>query len=127
MSSPTNETGLVRAINKAVKKKYPTAWIFKVHGGPMQMAGVPDLIISIDGMLIGAEVKHQKPGESETHSRHRATEIQRAQIQAINRSGGMAGVVISVEETLDLIDRAFVKQKHILAERLRTGEHDARH
>lgn len=101
----TDETGLVKAIVRAVRKHYPTAWIFNVVGHPYQMTGVPDLLIVVDGLLIGAEVKHPRPGESDQHARERATPGQRVQIQRINRAGGMAGVVITVEEAMELIER----------------------
>lgn len=104
--APTNEAGLVTSIVKAVLKRHPTAWIFKVHGGPMQMAGVPDLLFCIDGILIGAEAKFNRPGESLEYTRSRATPGQRLQIQRIIAAGGMAGVVTSIPETFDLIDRA---------------------
>ncbi len=110
MGTYTNETGLVKAIVRAVKKKYPVAWIMKVHGGPMQMAGIPDLLICVGGLLIGAEAKHQKPGESAEHARGRATPLQRNMIHLINTAGGMAGVVLSPEETLDLIARGLEKR-----------------
>lgn len=116
MAEPTNETQLVAKIIRGVKKRHPQAWIFKVHGGPMQMSGVPDILMSIDGLIIGAEVKHQKPGESEAAARGRATAGQRNQIHLINWSGGMAGVVLSLEETLDLIDRAFKKRAQLADE-----------
>lgn len=106
MAQATNESGVVKQIVVAVKKKYPQSWIMKVHGGPMQVAGIPDLLILVDGLLIGAEVKHQKPRESDAHARGRATPIQLAQIEKIKAAGGTAGVVLSAEETLALIEQA---------------------
>jgi hypothetical protein len=114
----TNETGLVGAMTKAIKKAYPNAWIFNVHGGTYQMAGVPDLLVVVDGLTIGIEAKHQKPGESEQHARERATPVQRVQIAAMNRAGAVAGVAITPEEALDLIARAFKKQEVVRANRL---------
>lgn len=114
----TNETGLVKAIVKVVKREYPRAWVFKVHGGPMQMAGVPDLIFIVDGLFIGAEAKFPHAGESVEHARSRATALQRNQIALINAAGGIAAVVVSPEETLDLIRRGFEKQEHVRADRL---------
>lgn len=108
----TNEAGLVAAIQRAVAKKYPTAFVMKTHGGPMQMAGVPDLFIVVDGFFIGAEAKHQKPGESEEHARGRATAIQRVQIAKINAAGGIAGVVLSPEETLEMIERGLTLKRN---------------
>lgn len=115
----TNETGLVGQIVRAVKKRYPNAWVFKVHGGPMQMAGVPDLLMIVEGIAIGAEVKFKRPGESEAHARSRATPGQLVQIQKIKAAGGTASVVISVDETLELIETAV--QTHL---RNRQGEPD---
>lgn len=103
---PVNETGLTNRIVKAIRQNYPSAWIFKVHGGPMQMSGVPDLLLSVEGLLIGAEVKFPRPGESQDYTRSRATPNQRAKIRDINASGGFARVVISVDETLKLIEDA---------------------
>lgn len=108
-AAPRNESQLVGQIQKGVKLTHPSAYILKVHGGPMQQPGIPDLLIVVNGLLIGAEVKHQKPGESEQHARERATPMQRAQIQKINAAGGMAGVVLNLEETLGLISRALGK------------------
>lgn len=105
-SQPTNESGLVVQIVKAVKTAYPFAWVMKVHGGPMQVAGIPDLLIVVNGRLIGAEVKHRKNGESVEHARGRATAIQRNQIKKLREAGAVADVVLSPEETLDLIGQA---------------------
>lgn len=32
-------------------------FVFKVHGGPTMMAGLPDLIACVDGAFVGIEVK----------------------------------------------------------------------
>lgn len=101
----TNETGLVRAIIRAVREKYPEAFCFNVVGSPYQMTGVPDLLLCVRGLFIAVEVKFPHPGESDQHARERATPGQRVQIGRINTAGGMAGVVISVEEALALIER----------------------
>jgi hypothetical protein len=108
---PTNEAGLVAQIGKRIHKDYPDSWVMKVHGGPFQMAGVPDLLVCVDGYLIGLEVKFVRPGESSDHARLRATAQQRHQIRSINRAGGVAGVVVSVEEALALIERARSREK----------------
>lgn len=112
---PNNEAGLVGNIAKAIKKRYPSAWLFKVVGSPYQMTGVPDLLVVVNGLLVGAEVKFVRPGESREHALSRVTPGQRVQIQRINAAGGMAGAVTSVEEALDLIERG-------LTYRLRQGE-----
>lgn len=102
---PTNEAKVVDSIHRAIKKRWPQAWWFKVVGSPYQMAGVPDVLVCIEGLLVGIEVKHQRPHESEEAARERATPQQRVQIGKINAAGGIAGVVLSDTEALDLIER----------------------
>lgn len=103
---PTSESGLQKAIIRAVKRKFPTAWCFHPVGNPMQMSGVPDLLICINGAFVGLELKHQKPGESVAHARDRATPNQLLRIDRIRAAGGTAGVVISVDEALSLCEQA---------------------
>lgn len=109
VSNPRTEQQLQDNIWAEVIFHFPNAWIFHPVGGPYQKPGIPDLLICIDGLLIGMEIKHPKPGESVEHARARATPQQRKEIRAINAAGGMAGVVTSVPEAMDLIRRTFVK------------------
>lgn len=106
-----NEGRLQAAIQKAILDEYPTAWIFHPVGGPYQEVGIPDLLLCIQGLLIGMEIKHQKPGESEEYTRSRVTATQRRQITRIIEAGGMAGAVLTVEEAMDLIVRAFKNER----------------
>ena len=103
---PGPESRLVGRIVKAVRKHYPGAWVFKVHGNPYQPTGIPDLLICIQGILIGAEVKCLGPGESRAAARNRVSPQQRQHLRLINEAGGMAGVVMSIDDTLELIERA---------------------
>jgi hypothetical protein len=112
-----DEAALQRAIVKAILKLRPNAWVFHPVGGPYQQPGIPDLLICIDGLLIGMEIKHKKYNESLEHARNRATPEQRRQIRLINASGGMAGVVTSVKEALNLVNRAFVKHDALYKEK----------
>lgn len=100
---PTNESGLVTDIVKAIRRWYPGAWTFKVVGNPYQMTGVPDLLVLVNGRLVGLEVKFVRPGESVAHARGRATTGQLSQIRSIRDAGGVAGVVVSVNEALALV------------------------
>lgn len=109
MPDPTSEAALVNRIVKAVRRTYPNAFVFKVVGHPFQISGIPDLLLCIDGLFIGCEVKWQRPGESHAGALSRVTRQQQHQIKQIVSSGGMAGAVTSVDEALDLIDRAFKK------------------
>lgn len=107
----SNEAALVGAIQKAIAKEYPGSWCFKVVGNPYQETGVPDLLVCVDGILMGIEVKHLKPSETREHAMSRVTPVQRVQIQRINRAQGMAGAVVSVEEALALIERGLKHRK----------------
>lgn len=100
---PTTEAGLQRSVVKAIARQWPGCWIFNVVGSPYQAAGVPDLLVCVQGQLFGVELKFQRPGESRAHAVERATPQQRAQIGRINRAGGVAGVVTTPKEALDLI------------------------
>lgn len=100
---PHNEAGLLQSVLRAIAKAYPQSWAFKVVGGPYQMAGVPDLLLCVEGRLFGLELKFLRPSESKEHALGRATPAQRSQIARINRAGGVAAVVTSAQEALDLI------------------------
>ena len=114
---PSTETGLVAAIRRELNKAYPGHWSIKTHGSPYQVSGVPDLILCVEGLMIGMEVKLIEPGESHEHAIGRTTPLQLAQIKSINGAGGIAGTVTSTEEALELIVRGFIKQRHLVAQR----------
>ena len=117
MAEPVDEAGVVRAIMRAVKAKYPDSFVWKVHGGPYQGSGQPDLAMCVHGLYVGIEVKHQKPGESEKHARSRATPGQRQKIKEIIKAGGIAGVALNVPEALEIIERGLKR----LRERIESG------
>jgi hypothetical protein len=98
------ETKLVGRIRDAITDEYPDAWITKISGGPYQTAGIPDLLVCIKGILFGLEVKAQRVGESREHALGRTTDRQQAQIDGINRAGGIATTVLSPGEALALIE-----------------------
>jgi predicted type IV restriction endonuclease len=73
---------MLRALRKDI-------WWIKLHGGPMQEAGVPDLLVILDGAHFFFEIK--KPGA-------KATPLQQIQMDRINLAGGKALVVHSAGE-----------------------------
>lgn len=86
------ETTLQQNIVRAIRKKYGSrCWVLKVHGGPYQKTGVPDLLVIIDGVALWFEVK--MPGED-------PTEIQKAVMQEIRAAGCVVAVVESVSEAM---------------------------
>lgn len=98
------ETVLVENMKRAIIKRYPSAWVFKVAGGVYQNAGVPDLLVCIDGRLYAIEAKRQGAGETADAARRRVTPRQEAQIAALRRAGAKAAVALTVEDALRIIE-----------------------
>ena len=84
------------AILNWLKETYPAAFVWKVQTGPYARQGVPDICAVIDGRFYGFEVKRPYVG--------RLSRIQQATIEAIEKAGGRAGVVIWPEDAKKLIE-----------------------
>lgn len=80
--------------NIVVALKAQGFWVFKVHGGPDQTKGIPDLLGCAQGYFFGLEVKVDPKEEP--------TKMQSYQINEIAKAGGIVGVVTSVQEALDV-------------------------
>lgn len=69
---------------------------FKVHGSEYMMAGLPDIIVCAQGRFVGLETKmpstrgNVSPRQSYVHSQ-------------IENAGGVAQVVCSPQEALDVV------------------------
>jgi hypothetical protein len=72
----------------------------KIHGGPYQLAGVPDLLCLKEGRAVFLEVK--QPGK-------RATEIQARRMNEIETQGGAACHVVTSKEEADACLRTNAK------------------
>ena len=94
MSGP--ETKLQRRIQRALKDMWPDGWAFKVHGGPFQQVGLPDLIGCIQGRFVALEIKH--PDED-----HPVSPIQTAVMSRLLKAGGIIAVVESVDQALEAV------------------------
>lgn len=103
---PTTEKGLVNAMVRGIREEYPDVWLIKVHGGPYQEAGVPDLIGCVRGRMFAIEAKLRRPGESAPAARARTSPRQRVQIERLLAAGASAGVALSVEEALGIVRQA---------------------
>ena len=73
-------------------------FVFKVHGGPQMMAGLPDLIVCIQGLFVGIEVK--QPGQNPAPRQVFVHSL-------IRRAGGCVIVAHNVEEVIEGLDRLF--------------------
>lgn len=90
MSQP--EARLGRQIRKALEER--GAFMFKIHGSSLMMAGLPDLIGVWRGRFIAVEVK--MPG-------NHPSKIQEHVIGKIRAAGGRAIVAHSVPEALEVL------------------------
>ena len=94
--NPT-EAAITRDIKKyltELKKSGLPIWFAKIHGGPMQVAGIPDLLVVYRGRLIALEIK--RPGRN-------ATPLQQHMMDAMRAAGAVAVVVSSVHDTYKVI------------------------
>jgi len=91
------ESVLTKKILKALESEVG-GWWMKVHGGPYQAAGVPDLLGCVNGKFIALEVK--RPG-----NRRGLTPLQAEVISQIKENGGVACKVESVREALKAASR----------------------
>ena len=88
-----NESAFVVKIKQYLKSR--GAYCEKIWGGGFQSAGIPDVIGCYRGRFIGikAKVGNNKPSE-----------IQKAKIKMIQKAGGYASVVWSLEEVEKLLN-----------------------
>ena len=78
----------------------------KIHGGPHQSRGLPDIIACYRGHMIGFEVK--VPGREGT-----MTNLQRSKLRRIRAAGGVAAMIVSVQEAdaiMDYIDGVYSRR-----------------
>lgn len=97
-----------------VRKQLETdvgGWWFKVHGGPFQVAGLPDLIGCVDGMFFGFEVK------TATGSTSKLQDYTLEQMR--ERGGAHVYVVTSPEEAVRYVRRALEKTGRLPAKNRR--------
>ena len=92
----TPEGRLTSAIIRRLKSM--NLWWVKLHGGPMQRAGLPDILIVDHGMAKFMELKAPAG---------RVSPLQEATMGELRRAGAEAVVIRSVEE----FDLYFKKEK----------------
>jgi Holliday junction resolvase len=69
-------------------------FFWKEHGGQYGTAGIPDIIICYNGRFVALEVKVGK---------NKPTRLQAATIEQIQKAGGTAEVVYSLEDAKKVI------------------------
>ena len=89
---PRSEAAITQDL--IVRLRREGAFAEKVHGGPRQRKGMPDIVATFDGFSVWIEVK--VPGKD-------ATPIQAAVLEELRGAGGWAAVIRSVAELDDLL------------------------
>lgn len=97
------EKRLEKRIVSAISREWPGSFVLKVHGGAFQTAGIPDLLVVMEGRLVGIEVKARRPGESIERLTKRVSWLQWGVIDNLRAAGAVAGVVWTVEDALALV------------------------
>jgi hypothetical protein len=85
------EAVLSKKIGRKLRDK--GCFAVKIHGGPNQQRGLPDIVGCYDGDFFGLEVK--LPGKERT-----LTELQAKKLRDIKQAGGIAVVVTTVNEAV---------------------------
>lgn len=92
------ESRLQRRIQDHLKRTYgPRIFVFKVWGSEHMMAGLPDLIGCYKGHFFGLEVKVPS-------ARTNVSRRQQYVHDLIRRAGGLARVITSPEEAVDVLE-----------------------
>lgn len=87
------ETKLSRLVISRLRAE--GGWWVKIHGGPFQQAGIPDIIGCWDGKFVAIELKI--PGEE-------PTKLQKQNLNLLHAVGARVGVAISILEALEIRD-----------------------
>ena len=88
------EKDIVAAIKRYLSTLGDDVFFWKEHGGPYGVSGVPDIICCYRGRFLGLEAK--LPGG-------RLTALQKRALERINRAGGIARRVESVDDVKAII------------------------
>ena len=88
------ERDIATAIKRYLASLGSDVFFWKEHGGPYGWAGIPDIICCYKGRFLECKL----PGG-------RLTELQKRAIEKINRAGGIACRVESVEDAKRVIER----------------------
>lgn len=96
------EAVLVRKILQKLKIEYPMGVWYKIHTGPFQERGIPDIIGCLRGRFIAFEVKTPDNKDG-------VTNYQKLQLSRISSAEGKPTVVTSVKEVLQFLGKNFYK------------------
>ena len=98
------EKDIVAAIKRYLTTLGDDVFFWKEHGGLYGVSGVPDIICCYRGRFLGLEAK--LPGG-------RLTALQKRALERINRAGGIARRVESVDDVKAIIAQADRETKEV--------------
>lgn len=98
------ERDVVASIKKYLASLGSDIFFWKEHGGPYGTSGVPDIICCYKGRFLGLEVKLPSG---------KLTELQKRAIEKINRAGGIACRVESVDDVKAVIARVDLERRSL--------------
>ena len=98
------ERDVVASIKKYLASLGSDVFFWKEHGGPYGTSGVPDIICCYKGRFLGLEVKLPSG---------KLTELQKRVIEKINRAGGIACRVESVDDVKAVIARVDLERRSL--------------
>lgn len=98
------ESRLQRRIQRRLKREFANLFIMKVHGNEFQRAGIPDLLLCLQGLFISLEVKMPKG---------RLSDVQKEVIREIKKAGGQAFVVEDPETAVQVIRRVLGEKRYV--------------
>ncbi len=85
---PKKEKDFIREFMDDLKRKCgDKIWFFKSHGEPMQVRGIPDILMCYCGLFVGIEFKIMRKGKLEV------TPYQEHNLKCINNSMGFGFTV----------------------------------
>ena len=96
------EKDIVAAIQRYLATLGEDVFFWKEHGGALGTSGIPDIICCYRGRFLGLEAK--LPGG-------RLTALQKRALEKINRAGGVACRVESVEDAKRVIERVELERR----------------
>ena len=91
------EKDIVATIKRYLATLGEDVFFWKEHGGALGTSGIPDIICCYKGRFLGLEAK--LPGG-------KLTALQKRALERINRAGGLARRVESVDDVRDVIAQA---------------------
>lgn len=89
------ENEIISAV-KEYLKTVDNCFFWKEHGGQFGQAGIPDIIVCLNGRFLALEVKTEKG---------KTTVLQAVTLRKIQKSGGTAEVVRSVDDVKLIIQK----------------------